>query len=550
MKPESIILLIIIPLIGAVCCLVEKFTRRVRLAPLASIVTLLLCLGLLGWLYPLVVQQQQMRYTIGGWPAAIGINHVFDGLSWMGCSLIFVVSCAVLLFALAEKRYEFTFYFFFLIMIAAMVGVLLAADLFNMFVFFEILGLSSYILIAYLQKRQALLACFKYLMLSSLGMTFFLLGIYILYQHTGTLSLSESSERLVQSAQTSSRSIFAMSALIAGISVRTAYIPFHVWLPEAHASAPHPVSAMLSGLVIKISFLSIWRLLDVFEMPAFRHLFVWVGAGTALIAVFWALCQTDCKKLLAWHSISQMGYIITAFGAGHALASVASLYHLINHALFKSLLFLCIGSVIIITGERNIKQLGSLGRHEPFLMVLFFVGAGSIMGLPPFNGFISKKLIQTSVKSFPLIASMLWLAGVGTMASFIKLSIIFRQNPYQAADVTPQPPAAACSRLSYLPLGFLASLCVLTGATPRFFREQIAVLLFGHELQGAFQLYSGINMLNTLIALLLGAVVYYAIFSHAGHRFSTMIRQWRMSFQASLIWCILGFMLLAIYAGW
>lgn len=550
MKPESIILLIIIPLIGAVCCLVEKFTRRARLAPLASIVTLLLCLGLLGWLYPLVVQQQQMSYTIGGWPAAIGINHVFDGLSWMGCSLIFVVSCAVLLFALSEKRYEFTFYFFFLIMIAAMVGVLLAADLFNMFVFFEILGLSSYILIAYLQKRQALLACFKYLILSSLGMTFFLLGIYILYQHTGTLSLLEISEHLVQSAQTSSRSIFAMSALIAGISVRTAYIPFHVWLPEAHASAPHPVSAMLSGLVIKISFLSIWRLLDVFEMPAFRHFFVWMGAGTALIAVFWALCQTDCKKLLAWHSISQMGYIITAFGAGHALASVASLYHLMNHALFKSLLFLCIGSVIIITGERNIKQLGSLGRHEPFLMVLFFVGAGSIMGLPPFNGFISKKLIQTSVKSYPLIASMLWLAGVGTMASFIKLSIIFRQNPYQAADATPQPPAAACSRLSYLPLGFLASLCVLTGATPRFFREQIAVLLFGHGLQGSFHLYSGINMLNTLIALLLGAVVYYAIFSHAGHRFSTMIRQWRLSFQASLIWCVLGFMLLAIYADW
>ena len=166
------------------------------------------------------------------------------------------------------------------------------------------------------------------------------------------------------------------------------------------------------GLVIKISFLSIWRLLAVFDMPALRHLFIWLGSGTALVAVFWALCQIDCKKLLAWHSISQMGYILTAFGAGHKLSSIASLYHLMNHALFKSLLFLCIGSVIGMTGKRNIKHLGRLGHRVPFLMILFFVGAFSIMGLPPFNGFISKKLIETGVKNYPVVSSALWLTGL------------------------------------------------------------------------------------------------------------------------------------------
>lgn len=546
---KFIILLIIMPLIGAFLCLLEKLFPRIRIAPAVCVLTLVLCLLVLGSLYPSIASNQHFTYTVGGWNEVAGIRQFFDGFTWFGCTLLFVVSLPILLFAIAEQRYEVTFYFFYLLMLASMAGVLLAADLFNMFVFFEILGISSYILIAYFQKPLAFWASFKYLVLSSVGMTFFLIGIFIIYQRSGSLSLFEASQRLTSDIHYSRQISFAVTAMVTGISVRTAYIPFHAWLPEAHASAPHPVSAMLSGIVIKISFLTIWRILDVFQLATLRHLFVWIGAGAALIGVFWALCQIDCKKLLAWHSISQIGYILTAYGVEQPLSSVASLYHLMNHALFKSLLFLCIGSVIVITGERNLKLLGNLGQHLPLLMILFLVGAFSIMGIPPFNGFVSKKMIQTGLKDYPLIGSIFWLAGIGTMASFLKLSVIFRKNPYQSAETA--SPETGFSRSGYAALIFLAALCLWTGLARDFFSSQIALFLFGHALGGGkIIVYSAVNVVKTGLSLVFALGVYRLLFSQPGHHFTTLVRKLRLSFHASLILCVLGFVLLAIHAGW
>ena len=233
---DSLILLIVIPFIGAFVCLGVKFFHTPRLAPIASILAIMFCCAQLTRAYPALRHQGQVTYIVGGWPALVGIRQFFDGLAWIGCALVMIIALLVLVFAISERRYGYVFYFFYLLMISGMTGVLLAADLFNMFVFFEILGITCYILIAYFQKRQAFLACFKYLVLSSLGMAFFLLGIYILYQQTGALSLFEICERLGHAPQTSSSSIFAMGALIAGISVRTAYIPFHLSL--IHISEP------------------------------------------------------------------------------------------------------------------------------------------------------------------------------------------------------------------------------------------------------------------------------------------------------------------------
>lgn len=498
----------------------------------------------------MLLHVRQATYIVGGWSTLVGIRQVFDGLAWIGCALVMVISFLVLLFAMSEQRYGYTFYFFYLLMIAGMTGVLLAADLFNLFVFFEILGITVYILIAYRQERHALVASFKYLMLSSLGITFFLIGIFIIYQQTGSLSFYEIAPYAPQSSRDVSRLSFALAALVAGVSIRTAYIPFHVWLPEAYASAPHPVSAILSGAVGKVSFLVIWRLILAFEATAFRALFFWLGAATALIAVIYALSQTDCKKLLAWHSISQVGYILTGFGVKNSLASVGSIYHLINHALFKTLLFLCIGSVIISTGERNVKHIGRLGRKMPLLTGLFLVGALSISGMPGFNGFISKKLIEASASESQVVAAMLWLTGIGTIASFLKLSAIFRSNPYHPTPTPAEHTLAALPWLSYAPLLLLSLLCLFTGVAGGFFSGQIARLLFGYSLRETVRVYSAANMFKTGMSLVFGFGVYLAVLSHTGHRVTAFIRKQHLSFQVSLIWCILGFMLLAVYAGW
>ncbi len=546
---DSLILLIIIPFIGAIPCLGVKIFRTPRLAPIACVLAISLCCVQLGRVYPALLQEGQTTYIVGGWPTLIGIQQFFDGLTWIGCALVMVISFLVLFFALSEQRYGYTFYFFYLVMIAGMTGVLLAADIFNMFVFFEILGITSYILIAYYQERHALVASFKYLMLSSLGITFFLIGIFMIYQQTGSLSFYEIAQYVPQNSCDASRLAFALAALVAGISIRTAYIPFHAWLPDAYASAPHPVSAILSGIVGKVSFLAIWRLILTFQVPVFRALFLWLGAATALIAVMYALSQTDCKKLLAWHSISQVGYILVGFGAENSLASVGSVYHLVNHALFKTLLFLSIGSVIISTGEQSVKHLAHLGRKMPLLMGVFLIGALSISGMPGFNGFVSKKLIESSVSDFQIVAPILWLTGIGTIASFLKLSAIFRNNPYYSMATFPESTLTALPWLSYVPLLLLSLLCLLTGVAGVFFSRQIFHLLFGRLLTESLRFYSLANIIKTGVSTGLGYGLYRFIISPTGGKYTTSIRRSHISFQTNLLIFVLAFIAFAIVTG-
>jgi formate hydrogenlyase subunit 3/multisubunit Na+/H+ antiporter MnhD subunit len=540
-----IVLFVIIPLIGAFCCLLGKFWRCFPLAQIASITAVVCSLILLGLFYPSVLEYGQMTYTIGGWNETVGIQQYFDGLSWMSFAIVLLIALLALLFAIAEGKYEYMFYFFYLVMLAGIAGVLLAADIFNLFVCFEILGITVYIMIAYFQKDHALLASLKYLLLSSLGMAFFLIGIFIIYQQTGSLSMFGAGAVVTTNKSSSIQMIFAVVALIAGIGVRTAFLPFHTWLPEAHAYAPHPVSAMLSGIIIKISFLTIWRLVYAFNTSTLQHLFIWIGAGTALIAVIWALAQTDCKKLLAWHSISQMGYILTAFGVGQPLSLTASFSHVLYHGLFKSLLFLCIGSVIHVTGERNIKRLGNLAGKMPVLMVIFLVAAFSIAGVPPFNGFVSKKLIVSSLKQYPVVYYVLWATGIGTVASFIKLSAIFRRRVGQSAfavrDLDQLP------SLAYVPLIVIAILCGLTGVFGNFLTRRIFFLLFAQQWTFSVSFYSLANLLNTGISVCAGLTLYLLIVSQPGRKIMDTLCNLRLSFNTALLFFVLGFVGLTVF---
>lgn len=539
------ILFVVIPLIGAFFCLLEKFLPRIPCAKLASISAVVACCILLGHLYPVVARDPGLiTYTVGGWNPIVGIQQWFDGLCWLSFALVLFVALMALLFAIAEQLYDYRFHFFYLVMLAGIAGVLLAADLFNLFVCLEILGIASYTLIAYLQKGEAVMASFQYLMLSSLGMAFFLVGIFILYQHTGSLAILDIS-RHVTAAETGSPQItIAVAALIAGLGVRTAFFRFHTWLPDAHAYAPHPVSAMLSGIHLKVSFLAIWRLVLLFNMHTLQALLLWLGAATAVIGVLWALVQTDCKKLLAWHSISQMGYILAGFGAGHELGLTASFAHTINHGVFKSLLFLSIGSVIHATGERNLKRLGNLGRKYPVLMLVFLAGALSIAGIPPFNGFVSKKLLLLSVKKYPLAYAALWAASIGTVASFIKLSAIFRT--YAGSLPIPAQPKHQYSPLVYIPLIMLALFCLLAGVFGSSLIHLLSTSLFGQPASFTLSFYTLKNLLDTLVAVGGGVLLYKLVVSPKVRKVTTVIRCSYVGLDTALRWLVIGFLGLAL----
>ena len=532
------VLLMVAPLFGAGICLLEKAFPQARLSKAASVISLLISLMLLIPLFP--DQSPPVVSVVGGWNAFVGIQQVFDGLAWLTCVAIFALSLLILLFALAENSYDPTFYFLFLISVAGMVGVMLAADLFNLFVCLEISGLASYILIAYAQKGDAVFASFQYLLLSSCGMVFLLLGILIFYQHTGTLALFDTAAYCAAHPELASTFAVGVAALIVGIGMRAAFVPFHTWLPDAHANAPHPVSALLSGLVIKIGFLAVWRIVSAFGIRSFQPIFMYIGAITAVFGAVFALAQTDCKKLLAWSSISQIGYILASFGVGTPLGLTASYAHILHHAAFKSLLFLCVGSVIHVTGERSLKRLGGLAPALPLLAIAFAVGAASIAGIPPFNGFVSKKLIGYSLQNAPVASLLISLAGIGTVASFLRLSAIFHPNHHTK---TPTPLTRALPRLAYLPLLALSAFCIFSGLFGSVWLNAISRLLFGARVADNLRLYPPTGLLNTAATVLLGAALYRGIISQRGQAISVTLRRLQPGLNAALLLLIWGFFL-------
>ncbi len=314
---------------------------------------------------------------------------------------------------------------------------LITRDLFNLFVTLEVLGITSYILIASGEKFRASFASLSYLLMSSLAMALFLLGIYGIYRETGTLDM-RAIRAYYEHHLPSYASLVSIGGITAALLMRTAVFPLHTWLPEAHASAPHHVSALLSGLLIKIPLFPLALIVTL--APSFTLLadiLLYAGALSAILAVISAFSQKDMKRLLAYHSVSQMGYVVSSFGAflitGETeLLYLAALLHLTFHALFKSTLFLTIGRVIDLGHSRDVYTVRNASRllldsskTNILVIIAFAISALSIAATPATNAFISKQLITDALKNHPAVSWTLIVTGAFTVASFIKLSRIF-----------------------------------------------------------------------------------------------------------------------------
>ncbi|MCX7787545.1 MAG: proton-conducting transporter membrane subunit, partial [Spirochaetes bacterium] len=357
MTSNAVLLFTVIPLFGSFIALIEKVTPSFKVAKPIALGSFFLGVFLLSLFGKGIYEGAVYATVVGGWPTGIGIGQQLDGLAWVALALTYLIYLPVLLFSFSEGGYDSRFYFFLLLLQGGMAGIVLAYDVFNLFVFLEITGIAVYTLIAYQQKDRALFAGFKYLMLSSVGITLFLVGVFLFYRDTGSLqyeTLREWVQASVSDRNSPSLTLgaaFALATLLAGIGVRTAFLPY-TWLPDAHGFAPHPISASLSGVVIKVAFIVVWKIITLLQLEGAREFLLWMGSAIALIGVLRALTQTDVKVLLAWHSVSQMGYVFAGFGAGNEIAVTGSLYHMVSHAFFKALLFLSVGTVILFTGER------------------------------------------------------------------------------------------------------------------------------------------------------------------------------------------------------
>jgi len=423
----------IIPLFVAISLLgafiISIIGKKLKWIPdvIGNITTLIL-LGLSILAMWTIVTKGTLVYSVGSWKLPIGIALVLDGLTAFMLITVNLIAFSVSIYSISYmERFtsKWKFYTLFLLMVAGMNGVVVSGDIFNLFVFLEIASVASYALVAFGTERHELEAAFKYTVMSSVGSLFLLLGIVFLYSYTSTLNMADMANILAQKSA-SNITIMVSVLFIMGFGLKAALVPFHAWLPDAHPSAPAPISAMLSGVLIKS--LGIYTLCRIFynvigiNFPLSSILMI-LGTLSMVIGVFLAIGQWDFKRLLAYHSISQIGYVILGIGLGTPLGIIGGLFHLFNHSVFKSLLFLNSGAVEYATGTRDLQEMGGLATKMPITSTTSLIASMSIAGIPPFNGFWSKLIIIIAAVQANHLGYAFWavLASILTLASFTKV---------------------------------------------------------------------------------------------------------------------------------
>jgi len=479
-------LLVAIPLAGGF--LMPVIGRLTKSHRAIAILPILMACGLVLIAVALLARPgETIVYWMGGWTFPIGISLVADGLSKLVVLIIAVISLLALLFSL-EYMTHYTkpglYYGLFLLMLTGMMGVVVSGDLFNIFVFLEIAGIASYALVAYGTESDELEASLKYLVLSAIASTFILVGIAFVYNVTGHLNWAKIAEVIQTGGGLTMPLYVAAAFFIMGFGLKAAMVPFHAWLPDAHPSAPAPISAMLSGVLIKACGVYVLCRLTFSVLGShqtFGTVLVVLGALSMVLGALMAIGQGDLKRLLAYSSISQVGYVVVAVGAGlvglalagdsHPLAVASGfaifggLFHLVNHAVFKSLLFLCSGSIEQATGTRRMDRLSGLAQRMPVTSWSLRVGALAISGVPPFGGFWSKLIIIVALTqlaahghwAFYIPAALAVATAVVTLVYYAKVWRSVSGEPSDAAEGAREVPVAMC-----LASVVLAVLCLAT----------------------------------------------------------------------------------------
>ena len=291
------------------------------------------------------------------------------------------------------------YYGLLLIMIAGIVGIGLAGDLFNLFVFFEVMAIPSYVLVAFeKEKWEPIEAAMKYIIMSVFGSLIALMGISIIFMYTGSLELATLAK--LTAGMDSLKAIGAVGLIILGFGVKAAIVPLHTWLPDAHSAAPSGISAMLSGIIIESGLITMIKALAVLPEINSGVVLIIFGIVSMFVGNFMAIVQRDLKRMLAYSSIAQMGYILLGVGLAFAYLSTGGdygfrggIFHILNHAVMKGGAFLCAGAILHSIGTRDLEEMRGIGRKLPLVGVAFAFFGLALAGVPPLNGFISKFFI-------------------------------------------------------------------------------------------------------------------------------------------------------------
>lgn len=464
------ILLEAVPLIGAALTPIIGRWRRKICFPFALVIVSL-ALGMSVYLARTVYLKGPISYHLGGYEPPWGIEIFFDELS---ASAVFITALclAIIIFsklyvekALVQGKIPL-YYTLVLVNMAGMLGFVATGDIFNMFVFLEIVSLSAYGLTAISGEKTAEMAAFKYLLVGAISTFLILMAIAFLYSITGTLNMHDLSLRLQEAPYPRVAGV-AFALFIVGFGVKAALFPLHIWLPDAHSIAPSPVSALLSGLVVKTGLLGILRVISIYKFNGLANItpvttaLAWLGAAAILVGAFSAIFQDDIKMMLAYSTVSNIGYIALGIGLGSVYGLLGGIIHILNHAIMKVTLFLSAGAIIHQTGSRKLSELKGIGKRMPLTMAAMVIGALSIVGIPPTNGFIAKWYIALGALKAgkPFFVVILLLGALLIFAYYAKvLNTAYFKMPEKE---NPKQREAPLSML--IPIIVLAASCLIVG---------------------------------------------------------------------------------------
>ncbi|MFM1891306.1 MAG: hypothetical protein RLZ44_383 [Pseudomonadota bacterium] len=440
---------VVLPLLAAPLC---ALLGRGRAAWLFATAVAWLSLAISVALLLQVLDGGELHYDFGDWDAPFGIDYVVDRLSAFVLLIVSGIGAVVLPYSWTSVERELPArqrpYFFtaLLLCLAGLLGITITGDAFNLFVLLEISSLSTYTLISMGQDRRALTASYQYLIMGTIGATFILIGVGLLYMLTGTLNMADLAERIVPLRESHTLQT-AFAFLVVGIGLKLALFPLHLWLPNAYAFAPSAVTAFLAATATKVAVYVLLR----FMFTVFGAGFVfdamqadWLLLPLALAAVFIAsvvaMFQHDIKRMLAYSSVAQIGYMILGVSLVSVTGLTGTLLHLFNHALMKGALFLALGAVFYRIGSVQIEQMQGLARQMPWTMAAFVAGGLSLIGVPLTVGFVSKwYLILGAVERG-------WWPVVGLILVASLLAVVYIWRVVEAAYFRPRPEGATAVR--------------------------------------------------------------------------------------------------------
>ena len=480
---------VVIPLIGAPLCIIF---RRGTLPWLIALLVSWVALAIAASLLKQVADGTVISYALGGWLAPLGIEYRIDVLNAFMMVLVTGTSSIVLPFAYKSVGKEipedkhYLFYSGFLLMLTGLLGMAATGDAFNVFVFVEISSLASYAMIAMGRDRRALSAAFTYLVMGTVGATFFLIGVGLIYAVTGTLNMADLAERLPRIYE--SRTVLAAFAFISvGILLKLALFPLHLWLPNAYTYAPSVVTAFLAATATKVALYLLLRFgytvfgADfVFNIVPSSEVLLTLALIGVVVASTVAIFQSDVKRLLAYSSVAQVGYIILGISYANVTGLTASIVHIFNHAVTKGALFLVMGCIAYAAGSCRLEGFAGLGKRMPLTMAAFVIAGLSLIGVPLTAGFVSKWfLVLGAIENgwWPVAAVILITSLLAAVYVWRVVELAYFRDPPADGAVLTDPPMALL-----VPTWILTGACVYFGIETSLsvgFAEQAAHFLMG-----------------------------------------------------------------------